>query len=46
MNGSQSWMLYGASGYTGSLIARHAHERGHRRPERTTWTSATSCRCS
>ena len=30
MNGSQSWMLYGASGYTGSLIARHAHERGHR----------------
>jgi short subunit dehydrogenase-like uncharacterized protein len=30
MSGSQSWMLYGASGYTGTLIARHAHERGHR----------------
>jgi short subunit dehydrogenase-like uncharacterized protein len=30
MSGSQSWMLYGASGYTGALIARHAHERGHR----------------
>jgi len=30
MNRSPSWMLYGASGYTGTLIARHAHERGHR----------------
>jgi short subunit dehydrogenase-like uncharacterized protein len=30
MNRSQSWMLYGASGYTGTLIAQHAHERGHR----------------
>ena len=30
MSGSQSWMLYGASGYTGALIAQHAHERGHR----------------
>ena len=30
MNGSQSWMLYGASGYTGTLIAQRAHERGHR----------------
>jgi short subunit dehydrogenase-like uncharacterized protein len=30
MNGSQSWMLYGASGYTGTLIAQHARERGHR----------------
>jgi short subunit dehydrogenase-like uncharacterized protein len=30
MSGSQSWMLYGAAGYTGSLIAQHAHERGHR----------------
>jgi short subunit dehydrogenase-like uncharacterized protein len=30
MSRSQSWMLYGASGYTGTLIARHAHERGHR----------------
>jgi short subunit dehydrogenase-like uncharacterized protein len=25
-----SWMLYGAAGYTGALIARHARERGHR----------------
>ena len=24
------WMLYGAAGYTGTLIAQHAHERGHR----------------
>jgi short subunit dehydrogenase-like uncharacterized protein len=23
-------MLYGAAGYTGALIAQHAHERGHR----------------
>jgi short subunit dehydrogenase-like uncharacterized protein len=23
-------MLYGAAGYTGTLIAQHAHERGHR----------------
>jgi short subunit dehydrogenase-like uncharacterized protein len=30
MNGSPSWMLYGAAGHTGSLIARHAQERGHR----------------
>jgi short subunit dehydrogenase-like uncharacterized protein len=30
MNRSRTWMLYGASGYTGTLIARHAHERGHR----------------
>ena len=30
MSGSQSWMLYGAAGYTGTLIAQHAHERGHR----------------
>jgi short subunit dehydrogenase-like uncharacterized protein len=30
MSGTQSWMLYGAAGYTGALIARHAHERGHR----------------
>jgi short subunit dehydrogenase-like uncharacterized protein len=30
MNGSQSWMLYGAAGHTGALIARHAQERGHR----------------
>src|SRR5271156_32906 len=27
---SQTWMLYGAVGYTGSLIAQCAHERGHR----------------
>jgi short subunit dehydrogenase-like uncharacterized protein len=25
-----SWMLYGAAGHTGALIARHARERGHR----------------
>jgi short subunit dehydrogenase-like uncharacterized protein len=25
-----SWMIYGAAGYTGTLIARHARESGHR----------------
>jgi short subunit dehydrogenase-like uncharacterized protein len=30
MSRSQSWMLYGAAGYTGTLIAQHAHDRGHR----------------
>ena len=30
MNGARSWMLYGAVGHTGTLIARHAHKRGHR----------------
>ena len=25
-----TWMLYGAAGYTGALIAQHAAERGHR----------------
>jgi short subunit dehydrogenase-like uncharacterized protein len=30
MNGVRSWMLYGAAGHTGALIARHAHQRGHR----------------
>jgi len=30
MSGARSWMLYGAAGHTGALIARHAHERGHR----------------
>jgi len=30
MTGPQTWMLYGAGGYTGALIAQHAHERGHR----------------
>jgi short subunit dehydrogenase-like uncharacterized protein len=25
-----SWMLYGAAGYTGALIAQHARDRGHR----------------
>jgi short subunit dehydrogenase-like uncharacterized protein len=30
MNGGRSWMLYGAAGYTGALIAQHARERGHR----------------
>jgi short subunit dehydrogenase-like uncharacterized protein len=29
-SGTPSWMLYGAAGYTGTLIARHARERGHR----------------
>jgi len=26
---SGSWMLYGAAGYTGTLIAEHARQRGH-----------------
>jgi short subunit dehydrogenase-like uncharacterized protein len=30
MSSAQSWMLYGAAGHTGALIAQHAHERGHR----------------
>jgi short subunit dehydrogenase-like uncharacterized protein len=30
MGRSQTWMLYGAVGYTGTLIAQHAYERGHR----------------
>ena len=30
MNGSGSWLLYGAAGYTGALIAQHAQEHGHR----------------
>jgi short subunit dehydrogenase-like uncharacterized protein len=30
MNESPSWMLYGAAGHTGALIAQHAHGRGHR----------------
>ncbi len=29
-SGTRSWMLYGAAGYTGTLIAQHAHQRGHR----------------
>ncbi len=29
MSGTQTWMLYGAAGYTGTLIARHAVELGH-----------------
>src|SRR5580700_12009687 len=29
-SGARSWMLYGAAGHTGALIAQHAHERGHR----------------
>ena len=29
MSGSPSWMLYGAAGYTGTLIAQHAIARGH-----------------
>jgi short subunit dehydrogenase-like uncharacterized protein len=30
MSSAQSWMLYGAAGHTGALIAQHARERGHR----------------
>jgi short subunit dehydrogenase-like uncharacterized protein len=30
MSRTQSWMLYGAAGHTGTLIAQHARERGHR----------------
>ena len=30
MSSAPSWMLYGAAGHTGTLIARHAHKRGHR----------------
>ena len=29
MSGAQSWMLYGAAGYTGALIAQHARKLGH-----------------
>src|SRR5262245_26703699 len=27
---SAAWMIYGANGYTGTLAARHAKDRGHR----------------
>jgi short subunit dehydrogenase-like uncharacterized protein len=30
MTDSRTWMLYGANGYTGALIAQHALDRGHR----------------
>src|SRR5271169_1564459 len=30
MSKPRSWMLYGATGHTGHMIARHALERGHR----------------
>jgi short subunit dehydrogenase-like uncharacterized protein len=30
MSEEVSWMLYGATGFAGGLIAQHAHERGHR----------------
>ncbi|MGO9873107.1 MAG: saccharopine dehydrogenase NADP-binding domain-containing protein [Acidimicrobiia bacterium] len=30
MTKAPSWMLYGAAGFTGTLIAQHAHARGHR----------------
>lgn len=30
MTRARSWMLYGATGYTGTLISQHALERGHR----------------
>jgi short subunit dehydrogenase-like uncharacterized protein len=26
---NKSWLLYGAYGYTGSLVAQQAKERGH-----------------
>jgi short subunit dehydrogenase-like uncharacterized protein len=29
-SGTRPWMLYGAAGYTGALIAQHARELGHR----------------
>ena len=29
MSGAQSWMLYGAAGHTGALIAQHARRRSH-----------------
>jgi short subunit dehydrogenase-like uncharacterized protein len=30
MSNGPTWMLYGATGYTGKLIAQHALDRGHR----------------
>jgi short subunit dehydrogenase-like uncharacterized protein len=30
MSQAGSWMLYGAAGHTGALIAQHAYQRGHR----------------
>jgi short subunit dehydrogenase-like uncharacterized protein len=30
MSNAKSWVLYGAAGYTGALIAQHAQESGHR----------------
>jgi len=47
MSSARSWMLYGAAGHTGALIAQHAHERGHRpvlagRSEPTTTALAES----
>ncbi len=30
MSKPRTWMLYGAAGHTGSVIAQHAQERGHR----------------
>jgi short subunit dehydrogenase-like uncharacterized protein len=30
MNDARNWLLYGANGYTGELIARHAVANGHR----------------
>jgi short subunit dehydrogenase-like uncharacterized protein len=29
MTKTPTWMLYGAVGYTGTLIAQHALDRGH-----------------
>jgi short subunit dehydrogenase-like uncharacterized protein len=30
MTRNSTWLLYGAAGYTGSLIAQHAYDSGHR----------------
>ena len=32
MSGPRSWMLYGAAGHTGALIAQHAHPSPHKHP--------------
>jgi short subunit dehydrogenase-like uncharacterized protein len=29
VSGARSWMIYGASGHAGAMIARHVHQRGH-----------------
>ena len=52
MSGTQTWMLYGAAGYTGTLIAQHAVECGHRPvlagrsapAVSASWPNASTCR--